>query len=110
MLRTLLTKEIKVFHSPSQVGLAYMVAGILEREKRDIFLIGYFSCREPRSPVISLKTAFSFYTKVFGLDKFAIFDLEYAPNFVSASNNWYSTCSVKHIAILRFLLNADRKK
>jgi hypothetical protein len=47
MLRTLLTKEIKVFHSPSQVGLAYMVDDILERKKRDIFAIGYFGCREP---------------------------------------------------------------
>jgi hypothetical protein len=46
MLRTLLTKEIKVFHSPSQVGLAYMVASILERKKRDIFSAGYFGCRE----------------------------------------------------------------
>jgi hypothetical protein len=47
MLRTLLTKEIKVFHSPSQVRLAYMVGDILERKKRDIFATGYFGWREP---------------------------------------------------------------
>jgi hypothetical protein len=46
MLRTLLTKEIKVFHSSSQVGLAYMVVGNLEREKRDIFSTGYFGGRD----------------------------------------------------------------
>jgi hypothetical protein len=46
MLRTLLTKEIKVFHSSSQVGLAYMVVGILEPKKRDIFSTGYFGGRE----------------------------------------------------------------
>jgi hypothetical protein len=50
MLRTLLTKEIKVFHSLSQVGLAYMVVGGLERKKRDIFWTGYFGCREPVTP------------------------------------------------------------
>ena len=38
MLRTLLTKEIKVFHSPSQVGLAYMVATNLERKKVIFFV------------------------------------------------------------------------
>jgi hypothetical protein len=59
MLRTLLTKEIKVFHSPSQVGLAYMFAGIFQRKKRDIFLPGYFGCRRLCDPVISLKTASS---------------------------------------------------
>jgi hypothetical protein len=46
MLRTLLTKEIKVFHSSSQVGLAYMVVGNLEREKRYIFSTGYFGGRD----------------------------------------------------------------
>jgi hypothetical protein len=50
MLRTLLTKEIKVFHSPSQVGLAYMVVDKFEREKRDIFSPGYFGCRELMPP------------------------------------------------------------
>jgi hypothetical protein len=57
MLRTLLTKEIKVFHSSSQVGLAYMVVGILEPKKRDIFSTGYFCGREPGHPVISRKIA-----------------------------------------------------
>ena len=42
MLRTLPTKEIKVFHSPSQVGLAYMVVGVPERKNTDIFSLGYF--------------------------------------------------------------------
>jgi hypothetical protein len=37
LLRTLPTKEIKVFHSSSQVGLAYMVVGMLKRKKRDYF-------------------------------------------------------------------------
>jgi hypothetical protein len=46
MLRTLLTKEIKVFHSLSRVGLAYMVVGILERKKSDIFKPSYFGGRE----------------------------------------------------------------
>jgi hypothetical protein len=76
MLTTLLTKEIKVFHSPSQVGLAYMVAGVLERKKRDIFSIGCFGCREPRDAVISLKTAFSLSTEVLPVDKFALFGLK----------------------------------
>jgi hypothetical protein len=59
MLTTLLTKEIKVFHSPSQVGLAYMVVGILERKKRDIFSTGYFGCRRVHDRVISIKTVFT---------------------------------------------------
>jgi hypothetical protein len=46
MLTTLLTKEIKVFHSSSQVGLAYMVVGYLEPGKRDNFSTGYFGGRE----------------------------------------------------------------
>jgi hypothetical protein len=46
MLRTLLTKEIKVFHSPFQVGLAYMLSGVLVRKNSDIFSSGYFGCRE----------------------------------------------------------------
>jgi hypothetical protein len=37
MLRTLLTKEIKVFHSCSGVGLAYMLVDQLERKNRDFF-------------------------------------------------------------------------
>jgi hypothetical protein len=37
MLRTLPTKEIKVFHSSSGVGIAYMVLGLLERKNRDFF-------------------------------------------------------------------------
>jgi hypothetical protein len=37
MLRILPTKEIKVFHSPSQVGLAYMVVGALERKNGGFF-------------------------------------------------------------------------
>src|SRR5258708_4207649 len=45
MLRTLLTKEIKLFHSCFQVGLAYMVAAIFERKKRHFFSTGYFGCR-----------------------------------------------------------------
>jgi hypothetical protein len=98
MLITLLTKEIKVFHSPSQVGLAYMVAGILERKKRDIFSPGYFGCRELRDPVISLKTASSLQYRSLLVYKFAPSDIKYPPIFVSASYDWYSTCSVKHIA------------
>jgi hypothetical protein len=50
MLRTLLTKEIKVFHSLTQVGLAYMVVGILERKKSGIFSTSYFGCREAVTP------------------------------------------------------------
>jgi hypothetical protein len=73
-------------------------------------LIGYFGCRERRNPVISLKTAFSFYTEVLGVDKFGLLDLKYPPIFISASNEWFSTCSVKHIANFAVLLNADRKK
>ena len=46
MLRTLLTKEIKVFHSLSRVGLAYMVVDILERKKSGFFVTSYFGCRE----------------------------------------------------------------
>jgi hypothetical protein len=37
MLRTLPTKEIKVFHSSCQVGLAYMVVDLFERKNRDFF-------------------------------------------------------------------------
>jgi hypothetical protein len=37
MLRTLPTKEIKVFHSSSRVGLAYMVRGAVERKNKDFF-------------------------------------------------------------------------
>jgi hypothetical protein len=37
MLRTLPTKEIKVFHSSSQVGLAYMVLGTVERKNKVFF-------------------------------------------------------------------------
>jgi hypothetical protein len=98
MLTTLLTKEIKVFHSPSQVGLAYMVVGILERKKRDIFSIGYFGCRKPGDHVIPLKTPFLSTIEVLGVDKFVLLDLKYPPLFVFASNEWCSTCSGKHIA------------
>jgi hypothetical protein len=59
MLRTLLTKEIKLFHSSSGVGLAYMLVGILERKKWDIFSVGYFGGRGLDDPAISLKTAIS---------------------------------------------------
>jgi hypothetical protein len=58
MLRTLLTKEIKVFHSLSQVGLAYMVVGGLERKKKDIFSTGYFGCREALTPLFHVKSQF----------------------------------------------------
>jgi hypothetical protein len=98
MLRTLLTKEIKVFHSPSQVGLAYMVVGILERKKRDIFSTGYFGCRGLHDPVFSLETAFSLLRRTPLVDKFTLSGLKYPPIFISASNDWYATCSVKHIA------------
>jgi hypothetical protein len=37
MLRTLPTKEIKVFHSGLRVGIAYMVLGVLERKNGDFF-------------------------------------------------------------------------
>jgi hypothetical protein len=37
MLRTLPTKEIKLFHSGFRVGIAYMVRGVLERKNRDFF-------------------------------------------------------------------------
>jgi hypothetical protein len=37
MLRTLPTKEIKLFHSGFRVGIAYMVLGVLERKNRDFF-------------------------------------------------------------------------
>jgi hypothetical protein len=55
MLRTLLTKEIKVFHSSSRVGLAYMVVGILEPKKRNFFSTGYFGGREAGHLVIHRK-------------------------------------------------------
>jgi hypothetical protein len=42
MLRILPTKEIKLFHSGSRVGLAYMPRAIFEEEKKDIFSPGYF--------------------------------------------------------------------
>jgi hypothetical protein len=59
MLRTLPTKEIKVFHSSSQVGLAYMVVAGLERKKRDIFSSGYFGGRSSGHREISRKLAIS---------------------------------------------------
>jgi hypothetical protein len=98
MLRTLLTKEIKVFHSPSQVGLAYMVAGILERKKRDIFSGGYFRGRGLDDPIISRKTTISAPPGSFPLCRFTLFVLKYPPIFISASYDWCLTCCVNHIA------------
>ena len=37
MLRILPTKEIKLFHSGSRVGLAYMLGLIFQEENKDIF-------------------------------------------------------------------------
>jgi hypothetical protein len=42
MLRTLPTKEIKVFHSRYRVGLAYMVVAKVELKKCKLFSQGYF--------------------------------------------------------------------
>jgi hypothetical protein len=55
MLRILPTKEIKVFHSPSQVGLAYMVVGLLERKKRIFFRQVTLVVEAGMSPVNSHK-------------------------------------------------------
>jgi hypothetical protein len=58
MLRILLTKEIKVFHSSPQVGLAYMLFASIERKNRDIFSLGYFSCRMRGIPELRTKSGF----------------------------------------------------
>ena len=42
MLIILPTKEIKLFHSGSQVGIAYMVGVIIEEKNKHIFSPGYF--------------------------------------------------------------------
>jgi hypothetical protein len=55
MLRILPTKEIKLFHSGSRVGLAYMPRAIFEEEKKDIFSPGYFWVRSSGDPEIPNK-------------------------------------------------------
>ena len=110
MLRTLLTKEIKVFHSRSEVGLAYMVDGIFGRKKRYIFSAGYFGCRQHGSAELQINRQFCDVPDCHGVS-IRSSDPKYPRVFVFASYDWCSTCSVKNIAnFAGFRLNADRKK
>ena len=59
MLRTLPTKEIKVYHSPYRVGIAYMVLAKVELKKCKLFSPGYFGESGPGDLEISRKYAVS---------------------------------------------------
>ena len=59
MLRTLPTKEIKVYHSSYGVGIAYMLVVKVELKKCKLFSPGYFGQSRPGDPEIPRKYAIS---------------------------------------------------
>src|SRR3981189_1658722 len=111
MLRTLLTKEIKVFQSPIPSRPSLHGCRHLRTKKRDNFSAGYFGCRALGDPIISTKIAIFGFLQTLQVYQCAPLVLKYPRIFVFASYDWYSTCSVKDIAnFAGFCLNADRKK
>jgi len=110
MLIILPTKEIKVFHSSSQVGIAYMLFTALERKNRNIFSSGYFSCRTPGNLEISRKIAKSIQFRLS-----APMNSTFAPPdvflfFLRRKIIGHQRAVVRRIANFAVLPNADRKR
>jgi hypothetical protein len=110
MLRTLLTEEIKLFHSPLRVGLAYMVQGVPERQNSDIFSPGYFGCRGVGALEFADKIAIPDNSR-------CLFALTWSPSqrisaniLPSAIPNGAKRAEVNHIANFAVLLTPNRKK
>jgi hypothetical protein len=98
MLIILLTKEINVFHSSAQVGLAYMVFPSVERENWDIFSLGYFSCRMRKTPELHTKSGFRPDFELFS-GRFSVSQRQNIVGFpLGRPKNGDQRAAVKHIA------------